>query len=392
MYTERYVTFADILGFTDIVKQSVQDSSVKRQEALAKALREAASYHPGLNDSDDIQFQSFSDSIVMSSASTITGLLHILSSMVDLYIRLLREGLLIRGAVAKGSLHHEGPIMFGPAFLEAYSVEDRIAKYPRIVLSRKVHEDFQKISGGLKFPQILLAEDGPPFLHIFSNLAMFNETEPTTDLLNSSEVLEAHRCQRSIQDLLDASIYEPSHYEKLRWLAIYWNSTVGFIGARRALEPVRLPVSPQLELAKLRSSRREDLKGKDAELTAKLRAFSGTQFDAGIGLGDGEQADFIWDLEAILASAGWQQLNWLSTVLGPNIVVHRGNSGRCVLGNVSAQNVEIHLHPNSRSALTPAANALISALTSVGVAASVAGYNIRNGNDTAVHIVIGPKR
>jgi hypothetical protein len=123
MYSERYVTFADILGFADIVRKSAQDSSVKRQEALAKALREAASYHPGLNDSDDIQFQSFSDSIVMSSASTATGLLHILISMVDLCLRLLREGLLIRGAVAKGSLHHEGSIMFGPAFLEAYSIE-----------------------------------------------------------------------------------------------------------------------------------------------------------------------------------------------------------------------------------------------------------------------------
>jgi hypothetical protein len=73
MYTERYLTFADILGFADIVKKSARDSSPQRHDALVKALVEAGTYHPGLNASDDIQFQTFSDSIVMSSASTATG-------------------------------------------------------------------------------------------------------------------------------------------------------------------------------------------------------------------------------------------------------------------------------------------------------------------------------
>jgi hypothetical protein len=84
MYTERYLTFADILGFADIVKKSARDSSPQRHDALVKALVEAGTYHPGLNASDDIQFQTFSDSIVMSSASTATGLVHILVSMADL--------------------------------------------------------------------------------------------------------------------------------------------------------------------------------------------------------------------------------------------------------------------------------------------------------------------
>lgn len=242
MYTDRYVTFADILGFADIVKKSAQDSSQRRYDALVNALIEAGTHHDGLNPADDIQFQTFSDSIVMSSASTLTGLLHILSSMADLSIRLLRDGLLIRGAIAKGGLHHKRSIMFGPAFLDAYAIETRIAKYPRIVMSREVHQDFKIIEGSLKFPQIRLAEDGPPFLHVFAGFGMLNAAEPTIEFLNSPEVLDAQRCQRSIQNLLDASIYEPAHYEKLRWLAIYWNSTVAN-GGGRALEPILLPVS-----------------------------------------------------------------------------------------------------------------------------------------------------
>jgi hypothetical protein len=147
MYTERYVTFADILGFADIVKKSAQDSSPRRHDALVNALIEAGTYYPGLNAADDVQFQTFSDSIVMSSASTVTGLIHILASMADLSIRLLRQGLLIRGAIPKGSLHHKKSIMFGPAFLEAYGIESRIAKYPRIIMSREAHQDFKGIEG-----------------------------------------------------------------------------------------------------------------------------------------------------------------------------------------------------------------------------------------------------
>jgi hypothetical protein len=93
-------------------------------------------------------------------------------------------------------------------------------------MSREVHQDFAKIESGLRFPQIRLGDDGPPFLHVFVKFRGFNEVETTVNFLNSPEVQEAQECQRSIQNLLDASIYEPSHYDKLRWLAIYWNTTV----------------------------------------------------------------------------------------------------------------------------------------------------------------------
>jgi hypothetical protein len=130
--------------------------------------------------------------------------------------------------------------------LEAYGIESKIAKYPRIVLSRVVHQDFKEMEGNLKFPQIRFAEDGPPFLHVFARFAMLNEGEPTIEFLNSPEVFDAQHCQRSIQNLLDASVYEPGHYEKLRWLAIYWNNTVA-LGGGRALEPIRLPVSRNIQ-------------------------------------------------------------------------------------------------------------------------------------------------
>ena len=137
MYKNRYVAFVDILGFTAIVRATEHDAMPTRINALVKALAEIGSHHPSINESDDFQFQSFSDSTVMSSASTFTGLLQILYSISDLSIRLLQTGLLARGAIAKGNLHHDRPVIFGPAFLDAYDIEQKIAKYPRVVLSRE---------------------------------------------------------------------------------------------------------------------------------------------------------------------------------------------------------------------------------------------------------------
>ena len=54
---------------------------------------------------------------------------------------------------------------------------------------------------------------GRPYLHVFAGFKMLNEAPVTPDYLNSEEVLFAQTCQRSIQNLLDDFIHEPSHYE-----------------------------------------------------------------------------------------------------------------------------------------------------------------------------------
>jgi hypothetical protein len=71
-------------------------------------------------------------------------------------------------------------------------------------------------------------------------------------------------------------------------------------------------------------------------------------------------------------------------------VVHRNL--RPVAGLVSAQNVEIHLHPSFRQALQPAAEALIAALKAINIDATEIPMNAHSSTDDAMHILIGPKR
>lgn len=123
-----------------------------------------------------------------------------------------------------------------------------------------------------------------------------------------------------------------------------------------------------------------------AYIANAIRSFTGTQFDTGFSMNSGEQADFLWLLEPVLVSAGWQHIPWSGTA----DIVRQGD--RPISGSVAAQDVEIHLHPESRDKLLPAATALISVLNAHGIVASDVGFNCHSGNTNAIHIMIGDKK
>jgi hypothetical protein len=213
-YTERYVAFVDILGFSTIVNETVGDSA--RFDSLLTVLETIGIFVRGLPATADSEFQAFSDSIVVSTNACPPGLTMISEVLTNLALGLMPNGYLVRGAIAKGKLYHKGSVMFGPAFLEAYSIEQSVARFPRIILSQQVYEDVKRLRKA--DPAFLLADDGPPYLHVLAPLIKVRKPTiktPTAD------------CLSAIQKLLNQSIHNPQHYEKLRWLALYWNGTVG---------------------------------------------------------------------------------------------------------------------------------------------------------------------
>jgi hypothetical protein len=165
----------------------------------------------------------------MSSNATTSGLIYLLSAVRQLALNLLGNGLLMRGAVAKGKLYHVGSVMFGPAFLNAYRIEHEIAKYPRIILSEEVFKEIEAMKPGLLDPSYILGDDGPAHLHILRQLKELNSDRYLSiEDRNSPEVIAAQSYQRILQQLLDQSIHNPRHFEKVRWFALYWNGTFGF--------------------------------------------------------------------------------------------------------------------------------------------------------------------
>jgi hypothetical protein len=157
-------------------------------------------------------------------------------------------------------------------------------------------------------------------------------------------------------------------------------------------EAIDRAVKAEAELIEFRKPRRSKIRPNIAALSGKMKILGRTKFDVGIGAGSGEQADCAWDIEEMLTNAGWSQMNWGVHEVGVS-VVERGHGGhRPVAGSVGAQNIEIHLAPDFRQSLLPAANGLASALTEIGVAASEVPFNANSTNNEAIHILIGPKQ
>jgi hypothetical protein len=229
VYSERYVAFIDILGFSSHVRQSEHSpSEAEKLVRIMDRISERWSY-PALQSThevlgEDFKSQSFSDCTVLSEAATPKGLGYLLLMVTQYALYLLANGFLLRGGIAKGPLHHSKNAVFGPAFLRAYDLEQNIAEYPRIIVDQNTHQDFElhpspKTLDKHIRPDLRHAVDGPVYVDIFSG---FKYSTP----LPSRVELNRKACRAQIQAKLDASIYVPAHHKKLHWLMGVWNSTV----------------------------------------------------------------------------------------------------------------------------------------------------------------------
>jgi len=235
-YTTRYVAFMDILGFKNIVVDSA--TTVKKAESLISVMEEIADRHDvyQTHDPDDFRAQSFSDCIVMSENASPAGLCHLLGVVAHASLTLLEDGIFVRGGFAKGLLYHSPKVVLGPALVKAYSMESSIARVPRVLIDAETHHDLSS-DGYLKekeqwqlAPEIALGDDGPPFIDYLNFLRK-------PELIEDTEITIA-KMRSAIEDALARSIYEPAHYEKMRWLAIYWNG----VAAEMGIKQVDLPL------------------------------------------------------------------------------------------------------------------------------------------------------
>jgi hypothetical protein len=76
----------------------------------------------------------------------------------------LRLGFLIRGGMSYGKLYHSGGVVFGPALIDAVSLESKSAVYPRIVLSKSAADLFSAVKSG---GQLARDYDGMTYLNFY---------------------------------------------------------------------------------------------------------------------------------------------------------------------------------------------------------------------------------
>jgi hypothetical protein len=81
----------------------------------------------------------FSDSIVASYRITEpSAVFHLLNVIAFCVVDLAHLGYLVRGGVTAGKLYHTREHVVGPAMIDAYRLESKIAQVPRVVIDRNL--------------------------------------------------------------------------------------------------------------------------------------------------------------------------------------------------------------------------------------------------------------
>lgn len=120
-------------------------------------------------------------------------------------------------------------------------------------------------------------------------------------------------------------------------------------------------------------------------ISAKVRQFAGTQFDAGMGpKGDPEPLYLLRSIHAALSSAGWSHIAWTS---GGEAYTEAGMPS---IGLTTVTNVIVDVHPDRWAKFGTAARALAEALDAEGIAA-IADSQPTSVNTDAIHVRVGRK-
>ncbi len=242
-YEDRIVAFVDIMGFKNMVDESVNDpyqyAKIKDALRIFRGLKKEK--EDPLYDKD-IKVTTFSDSLIISyPADYKGGLFYIILDLIYLQFNFSRLGLIIRGGIAMGKLRHIREEIFGPALNKAYSLESQKAVYPRIIieketikiaLDRTYDRDFPK-EYSLKSEKddvlSLLKQDVDGFFYL-DFLRQYDEFEYADEYYNMLATIG-----NIIQQGKTLANGDSKLSPKYDWLENYYNSVVKEIKPEAAL-------------------------------------------------------------------------------------------------------------------------------------------------------------
>lgn len=225
-YKDRIIAFVDILGFKNLVERSARNIYTFKQ--ILDSLDEFRKLKKKTEDQgyiDDVKVTTFSDSFVISYPAEkvdVDSLSSILLDLICLELYFLDFNIIVRGGVAIGKLRHTQNEIFGPAMNEAYYLESKVAKYPRIIICENTITDFLDKkgdkSGRKKLNNILRKDVGENFFYLdyLRKEELFKSSDEYSFMLQKTEDI--------IQDGKQST--EENIRQKYVWLEKYYRAII----------------------------------------------------------------------------------------------------------------------------------------------------------------------
>lgn len=175
-YENCYIAFLDLLGFKELVKTQTCEQILKIfDEIKSQYMITCDNDKKPLIDPNEIHFKIMSDSICLYISSQITNSLPVLISLCAYFqLRLwrLEHPILVRGGIVKGDIYANDDIMFGTGLTNAYLLEEKNAKVPRIIITKETADTCIANETEKFYMQVFLLKDFDGFYYVDS-LGMF---------------------------------------------------------------------------------------------------------------------------------------------------------------------------------------------------------------------------
>lgn len=144
-YNKCYVAFMDILGFKDMVESNSLDYLIGVFDELKNRNLMTIKYmDKDIVNPNSVNFKVMSDSLcAFINYNSKNALYNILAWCSTLQKRLIEHNdpILVRGAITLGDLYCKEDVIFGSGLSNSYLMEEKIAKYPRIIISKDLVDD-----------------------------------------------------------------------------------------------------------------------------------------------------------------------------------------------------------------------------------------------------------
>ena len=137
-FKEKFIGFVDILGFKELVQAS-EGGTGKPLLELLEMLKKLGSledrkqfnkYGPTICPEStyvkrdlDFQLTQVTDCVIVSSEVSPAGVINLINHCWDVVIKLLKEGIMCRGYITRGSIYHTDTQFLGSGYQEAYEKE-----------------------------------------------------------------------------------------------------------------------------------------------------------------------------------------------------------------------------------------------------------------------------
>ena len=133
-YKKCIVVFLDILGFKKIVETEKLAPFFSDLFSAINNLTQLGLKNMHLT---DLKTAVLSDSFIASVPFKRASFNKILRFIFVVQYMLLQEGIVARGAITIGNLYHENNIVFGPALVNAYLLQEHNAIFPRTIIDEE---------------------------------------------------------------------------------------------------------------------------------------------------------------------------------------------------------------------------------------------------------------